>query len=99
MKRPCLHLICNAHLDPVWQWTWEEGWAEAVSTFREAARLLSEHDRLIFTHNESVLYRWVKGVDLHLFRTIRKWVEKGRWVIGGGWDVQPDLNQIGRAHV
>lgn len=20
-----LHLICNAHLDPVWQWDWNEG--------------------------------------------------------------------------
>ena len=20
-----VHLICNAHLDPVWQWGWEEG--------------------------------------------------------------------------
>lgn len=32
-----LHLICNAHLDPVWQWEWEEGAAEALSTFRIAA--------------------------------------------------------------
>lgn len=25
MKRKTLYLISNAHLDPVWQWEWEEG--------------------------------------------------------------------------
>ena len=28
--KPTLHLICNAHLDPVWQWRWEEGCAAAL---------------------------------------------------------------------
>ncbi len=30
-------LICNAHIDPIWQWEWEEGAAAALSTFRAAA--------------------------------------------------------------
>ena len=46
-RRATLHLICNAHLDPVWQWRWEEGCAEALSTFATAAELLKEHPRLI----------------------------------------------------
>ena len=33
-----MHLISNAHLDPIWQWEWEEGCASAVATFRCAAR-------------------------------------------------------------
>jgi hypothetical protein len=40
MKKPVIHLICNAHLDPVWQWRWEEGAAETLTTFSIAARLL-----------------------------------------------------------
>ena len=32
--RPRIHLLSNAHIDPVWQWEWEEGAAEAISTFR-----------------------------------------------------------------
>ena len=40
MKR--IHLISNAHLDPVWQWEWEEGAAAAVSTFRCAADFCDE---------------------------------------------------------
>ena len=36
-----IHLICNAHIDPVWQWQWEEGAAAAVSSFRAAAERAS----------------------------------------------------------
>lgn len=34
-----LHLVCNAHIDPVWQWEWEEGVAAAFSTFNSAVNL------------------------------------------------------------
>ena len=32
-----LYMVCNAHIDPVWLWKWEEGAAEALSTFHTAA--------------------------------------------------------------
>ncbi len=57
------HLICNAHLDPVWMWAWEEGAAEAVATFRTAAELCETHDGFIFNHNEAVLYEWVQHYE------------------------------------
>ena len=60
MKTPTVHLICNAHLDPVWQWRWEEGCGEALSTFTTAVELLEEHPQLVFNHNEAVLYCWVE---------------------------------------
>jgi len=31
---PRLHMIGNAHLDPVWLWRWPEGCAEAIGTVR-----------------------------------------------------------------
>lgn len=37
-----LHLVCNAHLDPMWMWEWEEGVAAAIATFRVAADFCSE---------------------------------------------------------
>ncbi len=95
MPKPILHLICNAHLDPVWQWRWEEGAAEAVTTFSIAARLLDEFPGFIFNHNEAILYRWVQELDPGLFATIQRLVREGRWCIGGGWDLQPDVNMPG----
>ena len=94
-RRPRIHLICNAHLDPVWQWGWEEGASEAVATFRTAARILREHPSLIFNHNEAILYQWVERLDPGLFAEIRKLVREGRWAVGGGWFIQPDANLPG----
>ena len=55
-----VHLVCNAHLDPVWLWEWEEGAAETLSTFRTAADLCEAFDGFVFNHNEAVLYQWVE---------------------------------------
>ena len=43
-----LHLICNAHIDPVWLWDMEEGISAAISTFRMAAVFCEEYDGLVF---------------------------------------------------
>ena len=90
--KPAVHLICNAHLDPVWQWRWEEGASEALATFRTAVEILGEDEDLIFNHNEALLYRWVRKYDPLLFKSIRDLVQKGRWCISGGWYLQPDVN-------
>ena len=61
-----LHLICNAHLDPVWQWDYEEGITSAIATFYSAAELAKQFD-YIFCHNEAFLYEVVEkyvGTDL-----------------------------------
>ena len=92
---PTVHLICNAHLDPVWQWQWEEGCAEALSTFSTAVELLQEHPTLIFNHNEALLYRWVQDYAPGLFAEIQTLVAAGRWAISGGWYLQPDVNLPG----
>ena len=92
MNTPTVHLICNAHLDPVWQWRWEEGCGEALSTFTTAVELLEEHPQLVFNHNEAVLYRWVQEYAPELFRKIQALVKAGRWCISGGWFLQPDVN-------
>jgi alpha-mannosidase len=92
MSKPTVHLICNAHLDPVWQWRWEEGCAEAIATFGSTVELLHEHKELVFNHNEAVLYRWVRQYDPALFKRIQKLVKAGRWCISGGWYLQPDVN-------
>lgn len=87
-----IHLICNAHLDPVWLWQREEGVAEALSTFETAARFCRETDGFVFNHNEAVLYQWIEQYDPALFREIQRLVAAGKWHIMGGWYLQPDCN-------
>lgn len=92
MEMKKLHLVCNAHLDPVWLWEWEEGAAEAVSTFRIAADFCERYDGFVFNHNEVILYQWVEEYEPKLFRRIQRLVAKGKWHIMGGWYLQPDCN-------
>ncbi len=92
MPRPKIHLVCNAHLDPVWLWDWEEGAGEALSTFRSAASLCQEFPGFIFNHNEAILYRWVEEYEPALFKRIQRLVKEKRWHILGGWYIQPDCN-------
>ncbi len=87
-----LHLVCNAHLDPVWLWQWEEGLGEALSTFRIAAEFCENYDGFIFNHNEALLYEWVEEFEPSLFARIQELVKAGKWHIMGGWYIQPDCN-------
>ncbi len=87
-----IHLISNAHLDPVWLWEWQEGAGEALSTFRQAAEFCEKRKGYVFCHNEAVLYEWVETYEPALFRRIRRLVREKKWHIMGGWYVQPDCN-------
>lgn len=92
MSSKTLFLVCNAHLDPIWLWEWEEGAAEALSTFRTAARLCEEFEEFVFNHNEAVLYQWVESYEPELFQRIKKLVKRRKWHVMGGWYLQPDCN-------
>lgn len=85
-----LHLLCNAHLDPAWLWRWNEGLAEAISTFRVAADFCEKYDGFVFNHNEALLYEWVEEYEPQLFERIKKLVKEKKWTIMGGWYLQPD---------
>ncbi len=87
-----IHLICNAHIDPVYLWEWEEGAAETLATFRVAADFCERSNGFVFNKNEVILYEWVKELDPALFTRIQKLVQAGKWHIMGGWYVQPDCN-------
>jgi alpha-mannosidase len=87
-----LHMIGNAHLDPVWLWPWQEGYQEARATFWSAIERMDEYPDFIFTCNQVVLLSWVEESDPALFERIRGRVADGRWVNTGGWWVEPDCN-------
>ena len=87
-----LHMIGNAHLDPVWLWPWQEGYAEARATFASAVDRMDEYDDFVFTCDQIVLLAWVQESDPQLFDRIKQRVAQGRWVNTGGWWVEPDCN-------
>ncbi len=92
MKRTKLHMIGNAHLDPVWLWQWQEGFQETKATFRSALDRMKESDDFLFTSSSAANYEWVEHNDPDMFEEIRQRIAEGRWEIVGGWWIQPDCN-------
>lgn len=91
-KSSKIHLIGNAHLDPIWLWRWQEGCGEVLQTFRSALDRLNEYDDFIFTCSSAAYYKWVEDIDPDMFAEITERVKEGRWVPVNGWWVQPDCN-------
>lgn len=87
-----VHMIGNAHLDPVWFWRWPAGVAEVLLTCRAAADLLEEYPQFIFTRSDVWVYEQIEALDPPLFARIRRLAAEGRWNVVGGWYVQPDCN-------
>ena len=87
-----VHLIGNAHLDPIWQWPWQEGYAEIKATYISALDRMRHFDDFVFTCAGASTYQWVEENCPEMFEEIRRRVREGRWVIVGGWWVQPDCN-------
>lgn len=87
-----IYMIGNAHLDPVWMWQWQEGCAEAKATFRSALDRMKEFPDFKFTCAAAVTYAWIEDICPEMFEEIKLRVSEGRWIIAGGWWVQPDCN-------
>jgi alpha-mannosidase len=87
-----VHMIGNAHIDPVWLWGWQAGADEAIATMISAADRCDDYPEFIFTRGEAWLYRQAENLHPALFNRIRKLVERGQWHVTGGQFLQPDLN-------
>lgn len=89
---PLLHMIGNAHIDPVWLWQWQEGYQEVRATFRSALDRMTEYPEFIFTADSVCYLAWAEESDPDLFAAIAKRIADGRWQPVGGWWVEPDCN-------
>jgi alpha-mannosidase len=87
-----VHMIGQAHIDPVWLWPWPEGVSVVHSTFQSALDRMKETPEFAFTASSVQFYEWVAQNDPAMIAEIRKRVEEGRWALAGGWWVEPDVN-------
>ena len=91
-KKNQIYLVGNAHLDPVWQWRWQEGSAEAKATIRSALDRMKEFPQFRFVCSSASVYQWVQEFAPEMFEEIKQRVQEGRLIVVGGWHVQPDCN-------
>jgi alpha-mannosidase len=90
--RRTLDMVGIAHLDAVWLWPWQEGYAEVRATIRSALDRLDEDPDFIFTCDSVAYYAWIEENDPALFDRIRARISEGRWELAGGWWIEPDCN-------
>ena len=90
-----IHIIFNAHIDPVWLWPWTAGVDEALNTCYTMCNTLDRHPDIIFTRGEAWVYEQVRLHDPALFKRIKAHIRAGRWSVVGGWWIQPDCNLPG----
>ncbi len=91
-KKNHIYLVGNAHLDPVWQWRWQEGSAEAKATIRSALDRMNEFPEFKFVCSSSSVFMWIEEFCPEMFEEIKERVNEGKFIIVGGWHVQPDCN-------
>src|ERR1035437_6152172 len=84
-----LHMVANAHIDPMWIWDWGEGMHEVLQTFRSAVDRLDEDPDLVFTASSASYYEWVERLPPPLFTRMRDVGEQRRWIITGGRGGEP----------
>jgi alpha-mannosidase len=87
-----VHMIGNAHIDPIWLWRMREGYEEVINTCRTALQLMREYPGFIFSRSSAITYKWIEENEPEMFEEIRRRVKEGRWNIVNGWWVQPDCN-------
>jgi alpha-mannosidase len=87
-----LHMIGNAHIDPVWLWQWQEGYQEVRATFQSAIDRMDEYPEFVFTCDSVCYLQWIEESDPELFEQIRARVADGRLQVIGGWWIEPDCN-------
>jgi alpha-mannosidase len=90
-----IHLIANAHLDPVWLWDWREGLNEGIQTCRTVLDLMDEFPALTFIRGEAAIYEHIEQFAPEIFARITAMIEAGRWDVVGGTYIQPDTNLTG----
>lgn len=87
-----LHMIGNAHIDPVWLWPWTEGFHEVKATFRSALDRMKEYGDFVFVSSSAAYYEWIEQSDPPMFTEIQQRIQEGRWGLVGGWWIEPDCN-------
>ncbi len=87
-----VHMVGNAHLDPVWLWRRGAGIDATIATCRTACDLLDAYPEPCFTKADVWAYAMLEQYAPDVLARVAGHAQSGRWCPVGGWWVQPDCN-------
>ena len=59
---------------------------------RSALDRMNKDENFVFVFSQAHIYRFIEKFDPEMFLEIQRRVKEGRFVLVGGWTVQPDCN-------
>ena len=65
---------------------------EAKATIRSALDRMNEFPDFRFVCSSASVYQWIEDFDPEMFEELQARVPEGRFIVVGGWKVQPDCN-------
>lgn len=86
-----IHMIGNTHFDPVWLWRWDEALASIRATFHAALERMKEDEDFVYSFSAPAVFKMIEEVEPALMEEIRARVAEGRWELGEGYWLQPDM--------
>ncbi len=92
-----IHILPNAHLDPVWLWDGREGLNQGIRSMRTTVALMDEFPELTYMRGEAMLYRHLEEFDPETFRRVREPVEAWRRDNIGGTVIQLNTNRSAKS--
>jgi alpha-mannosidase len=92
-KDPVLYTVGYAHLDTQWRWDYETTINEYLkNTLDDNFLRLEKYKSFVFTFSGARRYKMMKEYYPEKFEKLKKYVNQGRWFVGGSSVDECDVN-------
>ncbi len=90
---PVLYTVGYAHLDTQWRWDYPETIDQYIkATLDDNFRFFEKYDKYVFTFTGARRYKMMKEYYPDKYEKLKKYINKGRWFVGGSSIDECDAN-------
>ena len=92
-REPVLYTVGYAHLDTEWRWDYPETINQYIkATLDDNFRLFEKYKEYVFTFSGARRYKMMKEYYPDRYEKLKKYINKGRWFVGGSSVDECDAN-------
>ncbi|MGN0560250.1 MAG: alpha-mannosidase, partial [Candidatus Fimenecus sp.] len=92
-KKPTIYTVATAHLDTVWNWTFERTVEKYIpATLDDNFKLFEKYPDYVFSFEGSRRYELMEEYYPEKFEMLKKYVADGRWFVTGSAYENGDVN-------
>lgn len=92
-KKPTIYTVATAHLDTVWNWTFERTIEKYIpATLDDNFKFFEKYPDYVFSFEGSYRYELMEEYYPEKFAQLKKYVKDGRWFVTGSAYENGDVN-------